>query len=62
MERFSFRRREIIALIVEDEVEHGSLREIGGLIDDQSAVLDSRADGAHDRILACEYRGSGFSP
>lgn len=51
IERGTLALVELVALIVDDEVEHGPLREIDRLVDGQSAVLDGGTN-AHDFSVA----------
>ncbi len=42
---------EIVALIVDDKIEHGSFRQLGRHVHDEATVLDTGSDGLHDPSL-----------
>ena len=39
--------REVVALIIGDEVNHGAFAQSCGLVEDDAAVCDARSEGAH---------------
>lgn len=38
---------QVVGLVILDEIDHRALGQLGGLVENESAVLDARADGSH---------------
>jgi hypothetical protein len=49
VQRLTFLLLELVSFVVDDEIQHGPLREVSGLIDDQPTVANRGADSQAKR-------------